>query len=212
MRNPFRRQRSITDETKEQLQLAAAVAAESVLTEHIRYAMEVVHEGSDRAPVERLVAAYSRLHHLSEAEHRKLREGVFVALGRDPDTAGKGRLQQPRSILRRVGRRLRGRVHFELREWVQRHTARVELAVLNIHVEHALRFARIVQENQSPARAADLYSEVMGLRPSITEMVRLRVLAAAPSGVEADDPIVEPLRRPGSGGEMLPFRLAEEGG
>ena len=211
MRSPFRRKRSISDETQEQLQLAAAVAAESVLVEHVRYAMEVVQEGSDRAPVERLVAAYARLHHLSEDEHRKLREGVLVALGRHPDSAGKGRLQQPRSIFRRVGRRIRGRVHYDLRDWVQRHTARVELAVLNIHVEHALRFARIVREHQPPQQAANLYSEVMRLRPTIAEMIRLRVLAAAPREDENDDTIVEPLRHPGSR-ELLPFRLAEEGG
>lgn len=212
MRSPFRRKSGIGDETQEQLQLAAAVAAESVLAEHIRYALEVVQEGSDRAPVDRLVAAYARLHHLSEDEHRKLREGILVALGRDPHGPGKGRLQQPRSLFRRIGRRLRGRVHYELRDWVQRHTARVELAVLDIHVEHALRFARIVREHQPPQSAANLYSEVMRLRPTIAEMVRLKVLAAAPreAGTD-DDAIVEPLRRPASG-ELLPFRLAEEGG
>lgn len=210
MRVPFRSKHRIGDETSEQLELAAAVAAESILAEHIRYAMEMVQEGADRAPVQRLVAAYARLHHLTDDEHRKLHEGVLVALGRDPAGAGKGRLQQPRSLLRRAARRVRGRVHFELRDWVQRHTARVELAVLEHHVEHALRFARIVHEQQSPAAAADLYSEVMGLRPTITEVVRLRVLAAPVPGA-GEDVMVEPIRRPRPP-ELLPFRRAEEGG
>ena len=211
MRLPFGRNRSLNHSTREQLHLAAAVATEAVVGEHVRYALELLDEGGDRVPVERLLAAYTRLHHLSEDERRQLTERVLVALGRDPAAAGRSRLQPPRSALHRAVRRLRGRVHTDLREWVDRHTARVELAVLEVHVEHALRFAHILFDQGSPDDAVRLYGETMLLRPSMAEIVRLRVLAEAPVHGEEedeDDGVVEPLHpRP-----EKRLRLAKDGG
>lgn len=209
MRKTFRRHRSILDETGEQLHLAAAVAAEAVISEHVHYALELINEGGDRVPVERLLAAYARLHYLTEDEHRQLAERVLVSLGRDPQAAAGARLQPPRSVFRRAARRLRGRVHLELREWVDRHTARVELAVLEVHVHHALRFAELLFDHGSPEEAVTLYAETLVLRPTMAEMVRLRVLAEAPvhGEQEADGATVEPLHpRP-----VKPLRLAEDG-
>ena len=209
MPRSFRRNRSIIDETREQLHLAAAVAAESVLAEHLRHSLELIREGGDRVPVERLLAAYARLHHLTDDEHRQLAERVLVALGRDPASAPRARLQPPRSVFRRAAHRLRGRVHTELREWVDRHTARVELAVLEVHVHHALRFVGLLFDQGSPDEAVTLYAETLALRPTLAEMVRLRVLAEAPvHGEEGEGgATVEPLHpRP-----VKPLRLAEDG-
>lgn len=214
MRLPFGRNRSLTDPVREQLRLAAAVATEAVVCEHLRYALELVDEGGDRVPVERLLDAYGRLHHLRDDERRQLTERLLVALGRDPAAASRGRLHPPRSVLRRVARRVRGRVHTDLREWVDRHTARVELSVLDVHVEHALRFTAILFDEHRPDEAVDLYAETMSLRPTMAEIVRLRVLAEAPvhgegaEGTEAPKSAdVEPLRpRP-----RPPLRLAEDG-
>lgn len=211
MRKPLRRNRSISDDIREQLHLAAAVASEAVLAEHVRFALELIQEGGDRVPVERLLAAYARLHHLNDREHRQLAERVLVALGRDPAYVARARLQPPRSVFKRARGRLRGRIHIELREWVDRHTARAELAVLEVHVEHALIFAGLLFDHGSPAEALDLYCETLDLRPTTAEMVRLRVLAEAPvhgDGEEAEESGVEPLRpRP-----VKPLRLAEDGG
>lgn len=209
------RDRTFVDETRQQLQLATAVAAEAVLTHHVRFALELLAEGADRAPVERLLAAYARLHHLSEEEHRQLVERVLVALGQDPDSAPTTWLQEPRSVFHRAAHRMRGRVHAELRAWVDRHSARVELAVLEVHVEQALRFTRILQEQGPAADAVELYAETLGLRSTIAEMVRLRVLAEAPLGLPGDaeakveaEADIEPLRpRP-----KKRLRLAEDGG
>ena len=210
MRRPFGRNRGLRNETGEQLHLAAAVAAEAVVGEHVRYALELVDEGGDRVPVERLLAAYARLHHLTDEEHRLLTDRVLVAIGRNPDSMSRGPLRPPRSVIRRASDRMRGRIHTELREWVDRHTARVELAVLEVHVEHALRFAAILFDQGAPEEAVNLYGETMGLRPTMAEMVRLRVLAEAPVHGEAN-PVevdVEPLHpRP-----FGPLRLAEDGG
>ena len=209
MRLPFGRNRSLLDDTREQLHLAAAVAAEAVLSEHVRYALELVDEGGDRVPVARLLDAYARLHHLTEDERKQLSERVLVALGRDPHAVGRGPLRPPRSVIRRAASRLRGRIHTDLREWVDRHTARVELAVLEVHVEHALRYTVILFDQGTPDEAVSLYSETMTLRPTMAEMVRLRVLSEAPVHGEEDDEetVVEPLHpRP-----PARLRLAEDG-
>lgn len=210
MRRPFGRNRGFMNETGEQLHLAAAVAAEAVVAEHVRYALELVDEGGDRVPVERLLAAYARLHHLTDEEHRLLTDRVLVAIGRNPDSVARGPLRPPRSVIRRATDRMRGRIHTELREWVDRHTARVELAVLEVHVEHALRFAAILFDQGAPEEAVNLYGETMGLRPTMAEMVRLRVLAEAPVHGEAEavEVAVEPLHPRPRG----PLRLAEDGG
>lgn len=211
MRLPFIRRKSpLSERTREQLHLAAAVAAEAILAEHVRYALELLDEAGDRVPVERLLFAYARLHHLADDERRQLMERVYVALGRDQSGTERAPLQQPRSVFRRAAGRLRGRVYPDLREWVDRHTARVELAVLEVHVEHALRFVRILFDDASPEEAVDTYSDTMALRATMAEMVRLRVLAKAPvhgeNGPERSD--IEPLRpRPSK-----PLRLAEDGG
>ena len=211
MRLPFRRKSSLLDETREKLHLAAAVAGEAVVAEHVRYALELIEEGGDRIPVERLLGAYARLHHLSDDERRQLTERVLVALGRDTKTTARAPLRPPRSFLRRAARRIRGRIHVDLREWVDRHTARVELAVLDVHVQHALGFARILFEEGSPDEAVEAYAETMSLRTTMAEMVRLRVLAEAPvHGEEAEqlEVDVEPLHpRP-----TTRLRLAKDGG
>lgn len=210
MRVPFRRKRSLTDRTREHLHIAAAVAGEAVLTQHVRHAMDLLHEAGDRVPVARLLGAYARLHYLNQAELRQLTERVLVALGRDPAGASRARLQPSGSVFRRAALRLRGRIHIELREWVDRHTARVELAVLEIHVEQALRFTRILFDEGSPEEAVQLYAETLRLRPTMAEMVRLRVLAEAPVHGEDTTPEVdvEPLHPRPRG----PLRLAEDGG
>lgn len=212
MRRPFGRNRGFVDKIGEQLHLAAAVAAEAVVGEHVRYALELVDEGGDRVPVERLLAAYSRLHHLDDDEHRQLTDRVLVAIGRDPEGVTRGALRPPRSVVRRATDRLRGRVHTDLREWVDRHTARVELAVLDVHVEHALRFTDILFEQGAPEDAVNLYGETMGLRPTMAEMVRLRVLAEAPVHGEAEAEAVEVDVEPLHPRPLGRLRLAEEGG
>lgn len=213
MRRRFRSSRSLTDETREQLDLAAAVATEAVQDAHVRFALELLDEGGDRVPVERLLDAYARLLHLTDDEQRQLTDRVYGALGRDPEAARGTRLQSRRSVVHRAATRLRGRVHPRLRTWLERHAARATLSVLDLHAEHALRFVVILLDHRPPEEAARLYAERLGLRPTGAEMVRLQVLARAPvrgegeEGDEARETTIEPLhpRAP------RPFRLAKDG-
>jgi hypothetical protein len=185
--------------------MATAVASEQVLEEHVESAVELVEEGSDQAPVERLLIIYARLHHLQETETRKLRERVLATLGRN---GGAGtRLDGPRSPFSRVMRRLRGRVNPELRDYVERHTARVELTVVDIHVHHTLEVVALLEEHVTTGIAISIYCDMMNLRPTVGEIVRLKALKVLHDRRTAS---VEPLRPEGP--VPLRRRRAENGG
>lgn len=200
--NPLFRKRRIPGELTDRLRMAAAVAAEQVLDEHVRSAVELVEEGAGRAPVERLIEAYARMHYLKEPDARKLRERLLAALGRSGGDAGA--LAGPRSPFARLRRRVRGRVDQELREWVERHSARVELALLDIHVENALDTLKVVGSSLPTGRALSIYCEMLDLRDAVAEMVRLRVLKVLH---DRELESVETLRPDRSG--PYPFRVAE---
>lgn len=183
------RRKSVPQEVQERLRMAAAVAAERVIDEHVRSALELVDEAADRAPLERLLAAYMRLHHLGDGEARQLRDRVLASLGRDGQGDRVGALEEPRSPFERLRRRLRGRVHLDLRDWVERQSARVELTVVDLHVEQALGFVRIMEGNPV-GHALDEYVRKLGLRPAVAEFVRLKVLKKLHDAARGD---VEPL-------------------
>lgn len=205
---PFLRRTRIPVEVQQRLRISAAVAAERVLDEHARSAVELIEEGADRAPLERLLATYVRLHHLGDADTRRLREKVLATLGRDPRTAGRvSEFDAPRSPFRRIRQRLRGRVELELREWVDQHTARVELSVVDLHVGHALDFLRIFGDHGSVQDAVALYAEMLGLRQTIAEMVRLKVLKALHDTQRGKVELLDASRRPAT----FPLRVADNG-
>lgn len=199
---PHFRKNKIPADLVDRLHVAAAVAAEQVLEEHTRSAVELIEEGAGRAPVERLIGVYARLHHFKESETRKLRERVLAALGRNGHDPRE--LVGPRSPFARLRRRLRGRVDTELRDWVEQHTARVELTLLNIHVENALDTIRIVSDRVSVGHTIATYVEMLDLRPAIAEMVRLRVLKVLHDRASGN---VSPLRPDRS--RPYPLRVAE---
>lgn len=195
-------------EVDERLRIATAVAAEQVIEEHVTSALEVVAEGADRAPVERLLEAYNRLHYLDDAQQRQLRERVLASLGRDPASTDENHgLAGPRSPFRRLARRLRGRVHHDLRDWVERHHARVQLSLIDLHVRHALKFVRLLDGHATTSAALSTYARMLRLRETIAEIVRLKALRTL-YDAEAPDHI-EPLHpRPAP----LPLRVADSGG
>lgn len=199
------RKRAIVPELAGKLRMAAAVAGEQILEEHVRSAVELVEEGAGRAPVERLLSAYARLHFLSDADARKLRERVLATLGRER-VQSIGDLDGPRSLVARTRQRVRGRVNPELRDWVERHTARVELTVVDIHVDHALGFLRILGEEVSVQDGIDRYVDMMGIRAAIAEIVRLKVLKVLHDKAAGH---AEPLRPKGPA--SYPLRVADHG-
>jgi hypothetical protein len=199
--------RRIPTEVDERLRLAAAAAAEQVLDVHVASALEVVEEGAERAPVERLLRAYARLHYLEDSQEWRLRERVLAVLGQEPGADWTYReLTAPRSFLRRLARRVRGRIHHDLREWVELHTARVQLRLVDLHVRHALAFVRILHGHATTVEALHTYGRMLNLRSSTAEFVRLKALLTVD---RTDEPArAQPLHpQP----PHIPLRLADGG-
>lgn len=185
---PRLRTRRIPEEITDRLQLITAAASEQVREEHLRSLLELVERAADRVPIERLLAVYVRLHQLADQDARQLRDQLLASLGRTG--VASGRLFGPRSPIARLGRRLRGRSNPELREWVELHTARVELTIVDIHVSNSLEVLRMLHEEVSTLRAIAIYSDMMELRPTISEIVRLKALKVLHERTTGD---IEPL-------------------
>jgi hypothetical protein len=198
----------VPPEVAERLRMAAAAAAEQVAELHVASALETVEEGGDRAPVDRLLETYARLHYLDATQAVRVRERVLAALGREIGVAGEHRvLAAPRSIVGRLTGRVRGRVHHELRDWIDLHTARVELLLVDLHVRHALVFVRLMEGHVTAGAALDAYGRMLGLRSTTAEFVRLRALLTLDPEDSATR--VEP-RHPAP--NHPPLRLADSGG
>lgn len=202
---PKLRKRRLPTELLDRLRMNAALAAEQVMDEHVRSAVEMVEEGAEDAPIERLLAAYARLHHLKEPLAGQLRDRVLATLSRT-GTHG-GSLDGPRSLFARLRRRLAGRVNAELREWVERQTARVELLIIDHHVQHTLEAVNLLEDHAPVGQAIELYARLLGLRPGVADTVRLKALNALHDREMQD---VEQLRP----GRTIPYpmRRAENDG
>jgi hypothetical protein len=198
---------SIPTEVDERLRMAAAVAAEQVMDMHVVSALELVDHGAERVPVERLLDTYVRLHSLDVGQEWQVRERVVAALGREMGEAGSApRLTGSPSLLRRLARRLRGRVHHDLRAWVEVHGARLTLDLIDLHVRHAVTFARILDEHGSASDAVRYYTHALRLPAPTAYLVRLKVIMAmaAPAAPAPAEPHQNPTRH-------LPLRLADGG-
>lgn len=197
----------IPTEVDERLRMAAAVAAEQVLDMHVAAALELVDYGADRVPVERLLDTYVRLHSLDLSQEWRVRERVVAALGRElGEDVTAPRLTGSPSLLRRLARRLRGRVHHDLRDWVEVHGARLALALIDLHVRHAVTFVRILGEHGSTSDAIRYYKHALRLPATSAELVRLRVIMAmaAPAAPTPAGPQQNATHH-------LPLRLADGG-
>jgi hypothetical protein len=201
---PFRRPR-FPPELRDRLRMKTALAGHQVLEEHVRSAVEMVEEGLEHSPIERLLAVYARLHHLDEQDARKLRQRVLAILSQT-GTPG-GSLPEPRSPFTRIRRRLRGRANPELREWVERHSARVELAIVDLHVRHAIDVLTLLQDHLTADRAVSLYAELLGLRTTTAEMVRLGVFKALHEREAHNVELIHP-----GGAIQYPLRRVEKDG
>jgi hypothetical protein len=179
--------KGIPSDLRSETAILAAVAREALLECHSRHAVELVELGRGRVPPERMLQIYARLHFL-DAEmladvrgrtlanlgERALRYAVISPVDEPPEEDVQ---PPPVGVWARVRAVFRGRIHHSLRREVDRHTGQTELALMAVHTEHAVRFARALERRFAPSRAVRLYAEVVGLRESLRETLYLLVLS-----------------------------------
>jgi hypothetical protein len=168
------------------LVMAAAVAREAVIDLHVERALDLIRLGDGSVSALRMLDIYIRLLSLSGITREVVANRALAALGAE---AGQTPLLyssdddvEP-SVWRLLRRRLRGRVHYELRYAVELHTGITHAALLELHVEHARRFIEQVGDRQHLSDACLLYTSLvnvpLSLRPILYPLVLARISAGA---------------------------------
>jgi len=186
-----------------ELEIAAAVARERLVAAHVEQALSLIEGAGNRLSPQRALAIYARLHRLGSQEaklisnrtlailgERVARSSLGAPAGDGAGEAGDPLADSPRSHLQQIRHRLRGRTQHELRRWVELHTGRAEVALLEVHVDNALRFVNVLGPERSVAEAVEEYTATIGVRPTLTEVIYYLVLdrlarAAAPEEIPA---------------------------
>jgi hypothetical protein len=180
----------LPDSMRREIDLAAAVCRERLLDAHVMRALELIDHARVKVAPPRALNIYLRLHSMTEVDAQILGHRAFVVLGQRDAAAGgedHGEIddfeeeeapweEAHGSLVRQVQKRLHGRVNQELRRWVELHTGRTEVALLDVHVTNALRFIEILQPETSYAGAVNLYLEMLSIPQPLGDTIYFFVL------------------------------------
>ncbi len=180
--------KGMPSELRAETAILAAVAREALLECHVRHVVELIEMGRGRVSPERMMEIYARLHYLEVDMLADVRGRALATLGErvlgyavltPAEDAGDEKYPQPPHPggWTRIRSVFRGRIHHTLRRDVDRHTGKTEIALMEVHTEHALRFARAVERHFALGRAVRMYAETVGLRESLRETLYLLVLS-----------------------------------
>jgi len=185
-----------------QTDLATAVAQEKLLDTHVRHVLALVELVSSQIPFDAALDIYARILRLNPEQARNVGSRAFAELGRrglvtgpGPDSDGGvtlleddaadredarngppaegGRFEQ---VFSRVRRRIRGRVHDDLRHKINLAAARAEDDLFQQHVANALDFARSLHGEVPLHEAVDLYVDIIGIPEGVSDVVFNRAL------------------------------------
>lgn len=178
-----------------ELRIAAAMARERIVETHVKQLLELIQLASDQLPAQRTIEIYVRLHSVDQETTRLITSMALAALGRQREITVETPTTEPpdtpRSLFGLLTRRLRGRVYHELRQQIEFHTGRTQVAFLHIHVDNALRFVRILTPDHTVAMAVELYTELVQVPRPVSEVIYFLVLDRL-SGSAARRPEHEP--------------------
>lgn len=187
VKNPFS-SKDLSESMRRRVELAIAVAQERLLSTHVDHALRLIQLVGEQVPFENALGIYTRLLRLSDDEARVITTRALAIIGeqaRDTpmfieppvDTTEPEEPESARSFLRNMRQRLRGRVKDDLRRWVELAAARTEVAILNTHVENALNFIELLDKEQAPTEAVELYLDALEVRESVAEVAYYLALA-----------------------------------
>lgn len=174
---------------REELQIAAAMARERIVETHVGQLLELIQITEKQLSFKKATETYLQLHSMDQDTARQVAIMALARLGKEreagsaikldtPETgiAPEGEADSRRSLLSQIRLRLSGGVAPELRDRIELHTGRTQVALIQVHVENALRFVQILTPEQSIATAAELYHEMVNVRRSVAEIVYFMVL------------------------------------
>jgi hypothetical protein len=172
--------RKLSAVKQRELQVVAAVARDAVLQLHISRALKVIDLAGGKVSVIRMLSIYTRLHGLSNADAEVLGNKVLAAVGHrtrkgdQPAMFVEGEdenIGETRSFVGIVRDRLKGRVHHDLRRWMELHSGSTQAALIDLHVRHALRCVSELRDTHGIAEAIEIYRELVDVPSNMADAV-----------------------------------------
>jgi hypothetical protein len=186
VKNPFS-SKDLSEGMRRRVELAVAVAQERLLSTHVDHVLRLIQLVGEQVPFENALGIYVRMLRLSDDEARVITTRALAILG-EQEVTGEEWPESPdaepeedgttrRSFLRNMRQRLRGRVHDDLRRWVELAAARTEVAILKTHVDNAQNFIELLDKELPTAEAVELYLDALEVRESVGEVTYYSALA-----------------------------------
>jgi hypothetical protein len=183
--SPSKTSRKLSVAKRRELEVSAALAREAVTQFHVNSAIALIELAASRVSAVRMLDIYLRMHGILGPEAELLSYSVLAALGHRASKGTAASLfvegeepaaPEPGSLFKILKGRLRGRVHHDLRRWVELATGAAQAGLLDIHVRHSVRFARELADSHSISQAVDLYTEMAGVPASMHDMLYIFLL------------------------------------
>lgn len=179
------RTRKLPAATRRALDVAAAIATEEIQAAHVAQVLELMDIAEGRVTPQRVTDIYLRLHGLEDPSATVVRTRVLAELGQrarasvaeELPSSPDGPPDAPRGPFKVLRERFRGRVHLDLRRWMELHTGRSEVLLLDIHVRNALAFVQALAPDVAIHDAVAIYREKVGVREQLGEVLYWFVLS-----------------------------------
>ncbi|MGH7474989.1 MAG: hypothetical protein ACRELD_01745 [Longimicrobiales bacterium] len=181
MKNPFT-SNSLSEPARRRVELAIALAQERLLNTHVEHALQLIEHAGAKIPFDSALDIYTRLLRLNADETRIVTTQALARLGERSGGTERWTSSLParsdtqserdrRSFMESLRQRMRGRVDDDMRREIELQAARAEVAVLETHVDNALHFVDILEQEIAFTEAVELYLEALEVRDSIAEVV-----------------------------------------
>ena len=189
-RTPRTTSRKLPDTVRRRLEIATAMAWESLVETHVEQATQFVNLLSERLPLEDTLTRYLLEMDMADSMASAVRTRVLVTLESDepadraseattPAEVGEDeegwRRFRPDVMMRGVMERQRR--NDETEHWIQLALARAEEKLITTHVDNAITFAALLEEHLPFDRGVRQYLEAVALTGSRSQAVVQRTMA-----------------------------------
>ena len=187
---------------RRELEVAAAVARDGVAQLHTTRALRMIDLAQGQVSAPRMLEIYIRLMGLQSADAVTVANRALATLGRRETRDGKAvlfvegedePLSEGFSLVTAVRDRLRGRVNHTLRRQIELHTGATHVALVELHVRHALEFVERLKETHTISHACSMYVDMAGVASNLKEPLYMAVLNRL-AEVELPKPVAKPAK------------------
>jgi hypothetical protein len=182
--------KGLSQAARKRVELGVAVSQEKLLAAHVDHALDLIALVNQDVSFTDALEIYGRLLRLDEDQERNIGTRTLAIVGEkgaiqtgwsEPEPAPRGDADAGedagRSLFGQLRHRLRGRVNEDLRRRIEFVAARAEVALLHTHVDNALHFVDLLDNETNERHAIELYLDALDVRDAIAEVVYYMCLA-----------------------------------